>query len=224
MSFCYFCPTDISRKNLLFEGMANDRIFVTGNTVIDALGYTLDGYAPANDPTKIRLLVTLHRRESRGEQMAAVLRALRRAALKYENLQVVFPAHPAKEVREAIESALLSDAPPPNVTVLEPQPVHIFHRMLRESDLILSDSGGLQEEAAALGKPLLLARNTTERPEGIESGAIIPTGTDESTVFSALCRMIELPEERKKASAAKNPFGDGRACERIVDILLSLFS
>ena len=223
-SFLHFCPTDLSRKNLLLEGMNEERIFVTGNTVIDALVYTLDGYMPTHDDSSIKLIVTLHRRESRGAEMRNVLRAIRHAAQKYDTIQVIFPAHPAKEVGDAISDTLLSGDTLQNIRVIPPQPVRLFHRMLSDADLILTDSGGLQEEAAALGKPLLLVRNTTERPEGIDSGTIIPVGTDEESVFSALCEMIDSPERRKKAAESKNPFGDGRACERISKILLSFFS
>ena len=215
-SFLYFCPTEIAKNNLIAEGMDEGRIFVTGNTVVDALGYTLGGATPRPPSDEVRLLLTLHRRESRGEQMLDVLRAVRRAAETYEKLSVVFPAHPAKEVRDASDE-VLSGAP--RITVIPPLPLPTFHRLLFDSDLILSDSGGVSEEAVSLGKPLLLARNTTERPEGIASGGIIPVGTDEEEVFSALCRFIELPSEREKAKVCQNPFGDGRASERIADII-----
>ena len=221
MSFCHFCPTEHARSRLLVEGIPPERIFVTGNTVVDTLGYTLKEKAPRRKSNEILLLMTLHRRESRGEEMRAVLRAVRRAVLKYENLRVIFPAHPAKEVRDAIKAEIYGA---PNVKIVEPLPLPEFHGLIASSDLILSDSGGVQEEAVSLGKPLLLARETTERPEGISSGGIIPVGTDEEKVFSALCRLIASPEEREKAGCAKKTFGDGRASERIADILLSLFS
>ena len=215
-SFLHFCPTEIAKKNLIAEGMDEERIFVTGNTVVDALGYTLGGAIPRPPSDDVRLLLTLHRRESRGEQILAVLRAVRRAAERYEKLSVVFPAHPASEVQSAA-SEVLSGAP--RISVIPPLPLPEFHRSLFESDLVLSDSGGVLEEAVSLGKPLLLARNTTERPEGIASGGVIPVGTDEEEVFSALCRFVSSPDERKKSVARANPFGDGRASERIADII-----
>ena len=215
-SFLHFCPTETSKSNLIAEGMDEERIFVTGNTVIDALDYTLDSTIPRPPSDEVRLLLTLHRRESRGEEMRAVLRAVRRATERYENLNVVFPAHPAGEVRSAA-SEVLSGAP--RISVIPPLPLPEFHRSLFESDLVLSDSGGVLEEAVSIGKPLLLARNTTERPEGIASGGVIPVGTDEEKVFSALCRFIESPDERKRAVVRNNPFGDGRASERIADII-----
>ena len=221
MSFCHFCPTEHARSRLLVEGIPPERIFVTGNTVVDALGYTLAEPLERSESDEIQLLMTLHRRESRGAEMRAIMSAVRRAVQKYENLRVFFPAHPAKEVHDAINAELLGN---PNVKIVEPLPLPEFHRSLAQSDLILSDSGGVQEEAVSLGKPLLLARETTERPEGILSGGIIPVGVDEEAVFSALCRLIESKEERKRVRCAKNLFGDGRASERIADILLLLFS
>jgi UDP-N-acetylglucosamine 2-epimerase (non-hydrolysing) len=217
-SFLHFCPTETAKKNLVAEGMDGKRIFVTGNTIVDALKYTLSDAPSTYSSDGVRLLLTLHRRESRGKEMRAILGAVRRAAEKYEYLRVIFPAHPAKEVRDAAEE--LSGAP--NVLITPPLPLPEFHRLINESDLILSDSGGVCEEAVSLGKPFLLARNTTERPEGVASGGVVPVGTDGDAVFKALCRFIESPEERKKATARQNPFGDGHASERIADIIASL--
>lgn len=221
MSFLHFCPTEHAKNNLISEGISPKHIFVTGNTVVDALDYTLKGEFPKRETDEIRLLITLHRRESRGYEMRAIMRAVRRAAEKYENLHILFPAHPAKEVIDAINSELRRA---PNVKIVSPLPLPEFHRALAESDFILSDSGGVQEEAVTLGKPLLLARNTTERPEGISSGGILPVGTDEDRIFSSLCRLIESQEERESLKSRFNPFGDGKASERISYVLLSLFS
>lgn len=220
MSFFHFCPTELSMKNLLFEGILPERVYVTGNTVVDALRYTLDENIAERDTDDVLLLMTLHRRENRGEEMAAVFRAVKRATEKYPNLRVVFPVHPAKEVREA--AAILSGVR--GIELTEPLPLPRFHKLLRECDLILSDSGGITEEAIALKKPLLLARDTTERPEGLSVGGMLLVGTDEEAVFSLLCRLIDSSEERERLCAQGNPFGDGHSSERIADILLSFFS
>lgn len=217
-SFLHFCPTEKARGNLIFEGMDENRIFVTGNTVVDALGYTVRDLMPKPPTDEIKLLLTLHRRESRGEDMERVLRALRRAVERYENLSVLFPAHPAKEVQDATKS-LSSDE---RIHISAPLPLAEFHRALFESDLVLSDSGGVLEEAVSLKKPILIARKTTERPEGIASGGVVLVGTDEDAVFSSLCELIESPEARKMLTADQNPFGDGHASERIADIISAI--
>ena len=214
-SFLHFCPTEKARRNLILEGMDENRIFVTGNTVVDALGYTLSGAALPPPSNHVRLLLTLHRRESRGVEMEGVLRAVRRAVERYENLHVLFPAHPAREVQDAAK-LLLGEG---RIRVSSPLPLAEFHRALLESDLVLSESGGVLEEAVSLKKPTLIARKTTERPEGVDSGGVILLGTDEEVIYSKLCELIESPEARKSITAEQNPFGDGHASERIADVI-----
>lgn len=220
MSFFHFCPTVMSKNNLISERMPPARIYVTGNTVVDALGYTIDRFNCKPDESGILLLMTLHRRENRGDGMLSVLRAVKRAAGKYPDLQIVFPVHPAKEVREAAD--MLSGVS--GIRLIDPLPLPEFHKLLFECDIILSDSGGVTEEAVSLAKPLLLARDTTERPEAFSYDGIRLVGTDENRIFSALCELIESPKTKNRSKSIKSPFGDGHASERISDILLSFFS
>lgn len=219
MSFCHFAPTERAAENLIHEGIEPRRVFVTGNTVVDALSYTLSSVPEKNVSEGKLLLVTLHRRESRGEDMRNILRAVKRAAAEASDLRVILPAHPAPEVREAIGEVLTNDMT--NITICEPMPLPEFHRMLYEADLILTDSGGIQEEAVSLGRPLLLARDTTERPEGIESGFVTLVGRNEEKIFDAIRNSIEGRSNRLDLPQ-KNPFGDGNASKKIADILLTL--
>ena len=217
-SFFHFCPTVNSKNNLISEGIPTERIYVTGNTIVDALGYT-ENESVGDHGEGVLLLMTLHRRENRGSGMQNVMRAVRRAAERYNDLKVVFPIHPAKEVRDV--AAMLSSVR--GIELTDPLPLPEFHALLRRCDLILSDSGGITEEAISLGKPLLIARSATERPEGLLAGGTTLVGTDEEKVFSELCRLIESADERKRRRARQNPFGDGHTCERIADILFSFF-
>ncbi len=219
MSFCHFAPTERAAENLIRDGIEQDRIFVTGNTVVDTLAYTLSPLPPKEENAPPMLLVTLHRRESRGEDMRNILRAVKRAAEEIPRLKVILPAHPAPEVREAIREILTGELP--NVEVCEPLPLPEFHRLIYSADLILTDSGGIQEEAVSLGKPLLLARDTTERPEGIESGFVTLVGRDGDRIFEAIQNGLAGAGGERRPSA-KNPFGDGDASRKIADILLSL--
>lgn len=219
MSFCHFAPTEPAAENLIREGIEPRRVFVTGNTVVDALAYTLSSAPPKDKGDGKLLLVTLHRRESRGEDMRNILRAVKRASVEMSDLRVILPAHPAHEVREAIGEVLTDDMT--NIKICEPLPLPEFHRLLNEADLILTDSGGIQEEAVSLGKPLLLARETTERPEGIESGFVTLVGRNEEKIFEAILDSIE-GRSSCRARPSKNPFGDGNASKKIADILLSL--
>lgn len=217
MSFFHFSPTEHAKGRLLIEGILSERIFVTGNTIVDALNYTKEKRPHLAKKDGVRLLLTLHRREIRGQKMSGILRAVARAAKDFPELSVCFPVHPASEVRDSAK--ILSGIP--SVELLPPLPLPDFHALMDASDIILSDSGGVCEEAVSLGKPFLLARDVTERPEGILSGGVVPVGTDEEDVYRALCRFISSSAEREKIKTATNPFGDGHASERIADILLS---
>ena len=220
MSFFHFSPTNTAMKNLLFEGITPERIFVTGNTVVDALEYTKKEHNSSRSDEGVLLLMTLHRRENRGDGIDSVLRAVKRAAEHYPALRVVFPVHPAGEVRDSVK--ILDGVR--GIELIDPLPLSKFHSLLRDCDLILSDSGGITEEAIALHKPLLLARDTTERPEGLSFGGMKLVGTDEDKVYTELSRLIESKEARNALHSRGNPFGDGHASERISDILLSFFS
>ena len=215
MSFLHFCPTEHAKSNLIFEGYEQSRLFVTGNTVVDALKYTLSGPLPERSDNDVLLLMTVHRRENRGERMRNIFRAVRQASEYFKELRVIFPAHPAKEVKDAIDSELSGS----RIELIPPLPLPEFHRLLASCDLILTDSGGIQEEAVSLGKPLLLARDTTERPEGIDCGVIIPVGTDPERIFNAISDALLRSKQDRPHT---NPYGLGDASRRIADIILSL--
>lgn len=216
-SFC-FCPTERNMENLLCEGISTGRCFVTGNTVVDALRYTVgDKKAKKSQGDRIKLLMTVHRRESFGTPIRSILRGILTAASRLQNIDVIFPVHPNPEVMSAVKD-IFGYNPPPNIHLTSPMDVVSFHRLLAGCDLVLTDSGGIQEESAALGIPLILVRENTERPESSGSGMII-VGHGEEDIFTAVCRLAEDSELREQMSNAKNPFGDGHASERIADIL-----
>jgi UDP-N-acetylglucosamine 2-epimerase (non-hydrolysing) len=215
----HFAPTAANADNLLREGIAADSIYVTGNTVIDALLSTaargvsygdpaLDGLDA--DPRRV-LLVTAHRRESWGEPLAAVGRALRRVALAEADLLVVLPAHRNPAVREAVLPAV---AGLDNVVITEPLPYGGFVRLLNRAHVVLTDSGGIQEEAPSLGKPVLVMRDNTERPEAIAAGTARLVGTDEERVAVAVTELFDNEKAYAEMANAVNPYGDGHAAER----------
>ena len=223
ISFCHFCPTELSIKNLQLEGIDTSRAFLTGNTVVDALKYTVG--APKQSPHRkgCRMLMTLHRRESRGDTMLSILRGIKCAAEELDGIEILFPAHPAPEVRGAISEIMGTKSTPHNIKIIEPMPLPEFHAALAECDFILSDSGGVQEEAVSLQKPLLLVRANTERPEGISSGFILPVNPDQNSVFDSICRLASSFETDFSFDPDfKNPFGDGNASRRIADAILSI--
>ncbi len=215
-----FAPTELGRQNLLGEKHAPESIYVTGNTAIDALSTTVreDYHHPVLDwAADSRLVIlTAHRRENLGEPMHHMFRAIRRVVELHPDVKVVFPIHMNPVVRE-ISSEELGDCD--RIKIIEPLDVLDFHNFLARSYIILTDSGGIQEEAPSLGKPVLVMRDTTERPEGIEAGTLRLVGTDEETIFDAFEELLTNQASYDRMSHASNPYGDGHASERIVDIL-----
>lgn len=215
-----FAPTELSRENLVREGKNPDSIYVTGNTAIDALkttikeDYTHKELEWAKDSRLI--MITAHRRENLGEPMKNMFRAIKRIINEYPDIKAIYPIHMNPLVRETANE-ILRDCD--RIKIIEPLDVLDFHNFLNASYLILTDSGGIQEEAPSMGKPVLVMRDTTERPEGIKAGTLKLVGTDEETIYKEFKLLLENEEEYKKMSHASNPYGDGFACRRIADIL-----
>lgn len=227
-SLC-FAPTLTAKEALLAEQIAESRILVTGNTVIDALQTTAAQAhrfrLPALEqidftPPHKTVLVTAHRRESLGATLRNVCFALRDLLMAREDLQLVFPVHPNPEVRETVRSALgdLKQA-----LLIEPLDYHDFVHLMKRVDIVVTDSGGVQEEAPALGKPVLVIRSTTERPEAIKAGTARLVGTSQKDLFAAVSRLLDDTHEYARMQHAVNPYGDGRAAERIVDSIRHFF-
>ncbi len=212
----HFAPTPGARDNLLKEGVASERVWVTGNTAIDALQITL-AKAPAAEASGMRqILMTAHRRENHGEPMAEICGALLRLCERFPALRVRFPVHLSPRVRSTVFGLLDGH---PRITLEEPLGYRAFVLAMRESTLILSDSGGVQEEAPSLGKPVLVLRETTERPEACEAGCAMLVGTNADRIFTEVERLLTDEAAYRQMAQAKNPFGDGRAGERIVKVL-----
>lgn len=215
-----FAPTELSRENLLREGKKAETIFVTGNTAIDALkttvrkDYTHPELEWASDSRLI--MITAHRRENLGEPMRHMFRAIRRVMDEHTDVKAIYPIHMNPAVREIANSILGNDD---RIHIIEPLEVLDFHNFLSRSYLILTDSGGIQEEAPSLGKPVLVMRDTTERPEGIAAGTLKLVGTEEEVIYQNFKLLLEDKKEYAKMSNANNPYGDGFACKRIADIL-----
>ena len=217
-----FAPTEVSKQNLIREGKNPETIYVTGNTVIDALKTTVrKGYSnpELNWAADSRLiLLTAHRRENLGEPMHRMFRAIRRIVEETQDVKVIYPIHMNPVVRKAADDELKNND---RIRLIEPLDVLDFHNFMARSYLILTDSGGIQEEAPSLGKPVLVMRDTTERPEGIEAGTLKLVGTDEEVIYTEFKKLLANKEEYEKMSKASNPYGDGFACKRIADILLN---
>lgn len=215
-----FSPTEMVSQNLKAEGKPESSIYVTGNTVIDALKTTImDDYQ--NEITEWAkgsrlILITAHRRENWGEPMHRMFRAIRRIADEYDDVKMVYPMHMNPKVREVAYEILGNSD---KIRLIEPLNPFDFHNFMNHSYLILTDSGGIQEEAPALGKPVLVMRDTTERPEGVEAGTLMLVGTDEEKIYSACKTLLDDPAQYRKMSEAPNPYGDGHASERIADIV-----
>lgn len=215
-----FAPTELSKNNLLKEGKKEETIFVTGNTAIDALkttvreDYTHPDLEWVSDSRLI--MITAHRRENLGEPMKHMFRAIRRVMDEHPDVKAIYPIHMNPVVREIADSILGDDE---RIRIIEPLEVLDFHNFLNRSYMILTDSGGIQEEAPSLGKPVLVMRDTTERPEGIAAGTLKLVGTEEETIYQNFKSLLENKDEYKKMSKASNPYGDGFACKRIADIL-----
>ena len=215
-----FAPTPLARDNLLREGRKAESIYVTGNTVIDAMRHTVrpDYTHPELDwvgQNKL-IFITAHRRENLGPPMHSMFRAIRRVLEEHPDCRAVYPIHMNPLVRQAAEQELGSSD---RIHLIEPIEVVDCHNFEARAFLCLTDSGGIQEECPSYGVPVLVMRDTTERPEGVEAGALKLVGTNEETIYTAFKRLLEDPAEYEKMSHACNPYGDGHACERIADIL-----
>lgn len=215
-----FAPTEVSKQNLLREGKKPETVFVTGNTVIDALKTTVrdDYHHPELDwaDDSRLILLTAHRRENLGAPMHSMFRAIRRIVDETPDVKVIYPIHMNPVVRQAADEELGNDD---RIRIIEPLDVLDFHNFMARSYLILTDSGGIQEEAPSLGKAVLVMRDTTERPEGIEAGTLKLVGTSEEVIYREFKKLLTDKEEYEKMSKASNPYGDGFACVRIVDVL-----
>lgn len=216
----HFAPTELSKNNLLREGKKAETIFVTGNTAIDALKTTVreDYTHPELDwASGSRLImITAHRRENLGRPMENMFRAIRRVMDENPDVKAIYPIHMNPAVRRTANEILGGDD---RIHIIEPLEVLDFHNFLANSYLILTDSGGIQEEAPSLGKPVLVMRDTTERPEGIAAGTLKLVGTDEQTIYENFTLLLNSPQEYEKMSKASNPYGDGFASKRIADLL-----
>lgn len=215
-----FAPTELSRQNLLNEGKRPETIYVTGNTAIDALkttvreDYTHPELEWAADSKLI--MITAHRRENLGEPMKNMFRAIKRVMDEHPGLKAIYPIHMNPVVRKTADEILGGDE---RIRIIEPLEVVDFHNFLSRSYLILTDSGGIQEEAPSLGKPVLVMRDTTERPEGVAARTLKLVGTEEEKIYTEFKKLLEDENEYAKMSNASNPYGDGFACKRIADIL-----
>jgi UDP-N-acetylglucosamine 2-epimerase (non-hydrolysing) len=223
----HLAPTEGSRENLLEEGVDPDTVLVTGNTVIDALRWASRAWGDYREPALCRLgdhgrvlVVTAHRRESWDGGIAAVGRALARIAAQEPDLCIVFPIHPNPVVRDAVLPTL---APYPNIVVTEPLHYGDFARLLGKAHLVLTDSGGIQEEAPSLGTPVLVMRNNTERPEAVTAGTAALVGTGEDRIVAGVTKLLHDPATYDRMANAVNPYGDGRAAERALAGLDHMF-
>lgn len=215
-----FAPTELAKENLIKEGRKEETIFVTGNTAIDALkttvkiDYTNENLTWAKNSRLI--MITAHRRENLGKPMTHMFRAIRRVLDEHPDLKAIYPIHMNPEVRKKAEEELSGLD---RIRIIEPLDVVDFHNFLNQSYLILTDSGGIQEEAPSLGKPVLVMRDTTERPEGIKAGTLKLVGTEEESIYESFTELLTDHDLYNKMSKASNPYGDGFACKRITDIL-----
>ena len=219
----HFAPTERSRLNLLKEGKNPSSIYVTGNTAIDALKTTVrvDYHHEHLDwaENSRLIMVTAHRRENLGEPMRHMFRAIRRICREYPDVKMIYPIHMNPVVREIAIEVLGGEE---RIRIIEPMNVVDFHNFLSRSYMILTDSGGIQEEAPSLGKPVLVMRDTTERPEGLQAGTLKLVGTGETGIYNAIKQLLEDTKEYARMSQAINPYGDGFACKRIADVLCAI--
>lgn len=218
LSDLYFAPTSESKKNLILENHDESKIFITGNTAIDAMKYTIDSNYQNEILDSIEgkriILVTMHRRENLGDPMINVFKAINRIVESFRDVVVVFPIHKNPRVRKLANNILVKSN---RIKLIEPLDVVDFHNFASRSYMILSDSGGVQEEAPSLGIPVLVLRDTTERPEGITAGTLKLVGTDEEKVYSETERLLVNLQEYRAMSKASNPYGDGEASLRILE-------
>lgn len=220
----HFAPTHKSKQNLLREAKKKN-IYVTGNTAIDALKLTIkeDYQNPQIDDFNEKervILLTSHRRENIGTPMENIFKAVKKIVEEYEDVKVIYPVHKNPKVREIANRILAGN---PKIKLIEPLDVIDFHNLMNKSYLILTDSGGIQEEAPSLGKPVLVLRDTTERPEGIRVGTLKLVGTDEEEIYKQTKLLLDNKEEYNKMAKATNPYGDGLASKKIVDAIIDYF-
>ncbi len=228
MADLHFSPTETAKSNLLKENISADGIFITGNTAIDALKTTLDdNYVFTVDELnkidykhKRVITVTAHRRENLGEPLVNICKALRRIADDYDNVEIVYAVHKNPAVSGPVHTILGGHG---RIHLLDPLDLRDMHNLMNRSFMVMTDSGGLQEEVPSMGKPVLVLRNVTERPEGVAAGTLKLAGTDLETVYSMAKQLLTDPAEYEKMAVAKNPFGDGNASERIVNAILYSF-
>ena len=225
MTDMYFAPTNLSKENLLKQNIDEEKIYITGNTAIDAMSTTVDkdykhpelNWVNENDRM---ILLTAHRRENLGDPMRNIFKAIRRIIDEFEDIKVIYPIHKNPKVRE-VANEIFENCD--RIRLIEPLEVFDFHNFQNQSYMILTDSGGIQEEAPSLGKPVLVLRDTTERPEGIDAGTLKLVGTDEEVIYKETLRLLTDKEEYERMSKASNPYGDGHASERIVDAIIEKF-
>lgn len=224
MTDLHFAPTQKAADNLLSENKPSESIFITGNTAIDALKKTVTDTYEHDVLRRIGddrlILLTAHRRENLGERMRHMFRAIKRLVDEFSDTQVVYPVHLNPAVREVADEVLGND---PRIHLIEPLDVYHFHNFAARSHIILTDSGGVQEEAPSLGVPVLVLRDTTERPEGIEAGTLKLAGTDEDTIYHLSKQLLSDEDAYKQMAKASNPYGDGEASRRIVEAILYHF-
>ena len=226
MTDMYFAPTEISKDNLLKENIDESKIYITGNTAIDAMSTTVDDNYTHPElewikPGEKMILLTAHRRENLGEPMRHIFRGIKRIVDEFDDVKVIYPIHMNPRVRE-VANEVFGDAD--RVKLIEPLEVFDFHNFQNKSYIILTDSGGIQEEAPSLGKPVLVLRDTTERPEGIAAGTLKLVGTDEEVIYEETKKLLTSKDDYEKMSKASNPYGDGHASERIVDAIEKYFN
>lgn len=225
MADMYFAPTEISKENLLKENKDESKIYVTGNTAIDAMSTTVDPNYTHKEldwikPGEKMILLTAHRRENLGEPMRHIFKAIRKIVDEFDDVKVIYPIHMNPRVREEANEIF---AGCDKVRLIEPLEVFDFHNFQNKAYIILTDSGGIQEEAPSLGKPVLVLRNTTERPEGIAAGTLKLVGTDENVIYEETKKLLTDKNEYEKMSKASNPYGDGHASKYIVDAIIERF-
>ncbi|WP_278965313.1 non-hydrolyzing UDP-N-acetylglucosamine 2-epimerase [Lactobacillus apis] len=222
----YFAPTKLSKENLLSEHHQADNIFITGNTAIDALQETVkDDYhhkvLDLIEPNHRVILVTMHRRENQGEPMRRVFKVMKEVVDSHDDVEIIYPVHMSPKVQEVAHEILGND---PRIHLIAPLDVVDFHNLAKRSYFIMTDSGGVQEEAPALNKPVLVLRDTTERPEGVKAGTLKLVGTQVDDVRAAMLQLLEDKSAYDQMANAKNPYGDGHASDRIMDAIAYYFS
>jgi len=225
MADMYFAPTELSRNNLLKENIDDSKIYITGNTAIDAMSTTVDENYTHPELDWLQgdkmILLTAHRRENLGEPMRNIFKGIRKVLDDTTGIKVIYPIHKNPLVRQVADE-IFGDCD--RVKLIEPLEVFDFHNFQNIAHIILTDSGGIQEEAPSLGKPVLVLRDTTERPEGIDAGTLKLVGTDADVIYTETMRLLTDKTEYDRMSKASNPYGDGHASERIADAIINKFA